>query len=164
MIFTFYSILNWLIGFIQQILPIFLATFFGAFFAFQLQKHHERKKQEEENFSAGKTAQFNIFTQINTLVNIKKNYLDPRREDTSRATTLTPFSIHAKDQLIDFGSLNFMLEGDAATIAILEDMTNHIYGIADDAIENYKKVFSEFKVYLEKRFPKLKPLKAEFDE
>lgn len=198
-------VLNWTVNLINQIWPIALATFFGAWSAFRLQRYHEKKKETAAQLSAGKQAQFAIVTKLNALKNVKKNYLDAQRENRDRATTLTPFTVHGQFPRLDLGALKFMLEGDgatllndrmvsehrflmflgileqrnrrhermqlqiaggaivdAATAQILTDMTDHLYGVTDDAIESHTAGFAELKKYLETRFPKEKALGMEF--
>ena len=98
-------ILKWAVKVIDKIWPIAFATFIGAWIAFQLQKHHEKKKKEAAQLAAGRKAQFTIATQLNSLKNIKKQYLDPRRDDPNRALTLTPFSVHAHFPQLDLMAL-----------------------------------------------------------
>ena len=42
---------------------------------------------------------------------------------------------------------------DDATLAILTDLTNHLYGMFDDAVKENKEVFTELFDYLNKKFP-----------
>jgi len=204
---TLNKILYWTAEIINEIWPIAFATFIGAWIAFQLQKHHERKKERLSNIAAGKSAQFAIVTQLNSLKNIHKQYLSPLERDTDRALKLTPFSVHAEFPQLNLESLQFMLEGegaqllnelmisehrfvtllgsleqrnirheqmqrrlavegdaalDAATVQILKDMTDSIYGLTDDAIKSHTQGVNKLKEYLEKRFSGSKGLSVEF--
>jgi cbb3-type cytochrome oxidase subunit 3 len=203
-----FSALKWLIGVIDKIWPIAFATFIGAWVAFQLQKHHKKTQQEAAQLAEGRKAQFTIATQLNALKNIRKQYLNPLRDDPDRALKLTPFSVHAHFPQLDIVALEFMLESDGAqllnelvvsehmfitligalgqrnehhemmqrriaemgpdkaldqaTVQILEDMTNSLYGLADDAIDNLTAGFQKLRTYLVSRFPKAKALDIEF--
>ena len=205
-----YLITNWIIGLVRQnaatMFSALFGTFFGAWFAFAFGKRHESKKEREAEISAGKRAQFAIITQLTALKNMRKQYLDPQRNDPDRALTLTPFSIHAKFPQLDIDALGFMLNDEGAqllyelmisehrfitligvleqrnqrheqmqhkvgsagqglghaTVQILRDMTDSLYGLSDDAIKSHEEGFEKLKIYLQKRFADSKGLAVEY--
>ena len=53
---------------------------------------------------------------------------------------------------------------DMATLKILKDMTDSMFGICDDVVEELPKVFESLRVYIEKTFPEAKALSAEIKE
>lgn len=94
----------------------FFGTFVGAFLVFLFQRRHEAKKEQNAKISAGKWAQFTIYTQLNALMNIKQQYLDPKRDDQYRELTLPPISFPPNLPQIDLPGLVFLLESNAAQI------------------------------------------------
>jgi len=107
---------QWLIDLLSNILPVTSAAFFGAGFAFLLQIRHERKKEFVAQVTAGKSAQLVIVTHLNFMKNIKKQWLDPQKNDPNRALTLLPLSNHPKFPQLDLEALSFMLDGDGAEL------------------------------------------------
>lgn len=174
-------------------------TFFGAYFAFLLERKHQASKERDARITAGKAAQFALVQQLNGLTNIRRNYLDPLRADPNRHLRLTPFSVHHEFPQLPVNALSFLLdrEGvnvlseamvaehrfqtligslnarnshhermqlevarsgstfvtDPATLAILKDMTDAIYGQVDDAIAAIERSIKDLKDQLDMRFP-----------
>jgi len=79
---------NWQTG-----LSALFGTFFGAYFAFLFERRHSEKRERKAIITAAKYAQFVIQAQLNGVKNIKKQFLDPKREDNERHLTLPPFSV-----------------------------------------------------------------------
>jgi hypothetical protein len=73
---------HWVLPIFDKMLPIFLATFFGAWAAFQIQKSWEKTKQKKRDFRSGKRAQFALVSQYTMLFNLKKQYLEDKRIDS----------------------------------------------------------------------------------
>jgi hypothetical protein len=190
---------------LATVVSTFFGTFLGAYLAFEFQRRHEARRELAANFSAGKRTQFAIITQLKTLKNVKKQYLDPKRTDPDRAFTLTPFTVHATFPRLDLDDLAFTLEGEGAQLLndlmlteqrfftflggleqrnvrheemqrqmaktgtmdgsirqILKDMTESLYGLADDAEKSHDEGLTKLKKYLEIRFPKSKALGVEY--
>lgn len=91
-------------------------TLAGAYLAFHFERVYKERKELSANLLAGKKAQFALMAQISLLRNLKKNYLDARRTDPDRALMLTPLSVHAPAQLLDFNSFQFFFEDDGAEL------------------------------------------------
>lgn len=51
---------------------------------------------------------------------------------------------------------------DDATIAILKDMTDSIFGLCDDALSGLQETFNKLSSYIETKFPGIKALSLEF--
>lgn len=208
----FTSLLTWTGKFVQDnwqtTISALSGTFLGAYFAFLFERRHADAKEREATIASAKSAQFAIWAQLNAAKNIKKQVLDPKRDDVDRHLTLTPFTVHAKYPNLDVESLTFMLKGegaqmlgemmlsehmfttligaleqrnvrhesmqqrisqlgpevalDRATVMILKDMTDSIYGLGDDVVKQLQTVFESFRCYIEKRFPGVKGLSVEF--
>lgn len=62
------------IKFALDVIKIFISTFFGAFIAFQVQKHQNKKKTEEQKYSSLFRAQASLISMRNILINIKGKY------------------------------------------------------------------------------------------
>lgn len=195
-------LLEWMTNIIRDnaetALAALFGTFIGAFLAFHFERRHADKKEREAQIYAAKHAQFVITTQLNAVKNMKKQVLDPMKDDINRHLTLKPFSVLAKFPSLDIASLVFMLDGDSAqllnelmisehkfrtllgaldqrnerheimqkrmatlgpeatldeaTVAILKDMTDSIYGLCDDALQGLQKSFEKLKTFIEKKF------------
>ena len=208
------SLLDWIAKFLQDnwqtSVSALSGTFLGAYLAFLFQRRHTDEKESEANLAAAKTAQFAIAVQLNAAKNIKKQVLDPKRDDPERHLMLPPFTVHAKYPSINVPSLTFMLKGDGAqllnevmlaghqfntligaleernvrheamqrrvseqgpevgldkaTVIILKDMTDSVFGLGDDVVKELQSVFERFRVYIEKSFPGAKALSVEFKE
>ncbi|MBI1810802.1 MAG: hypothetical protein HY035_07020 [Nitrospirae bacterium] len=204
-------LLEWMTNIIRDnaetALAALFGTFLGAFLAFYFERRHADKKEREAQISAAKHAQFVITTQLNAVKNMKKQVLDPMKDDINRHLTLKPFSVLAKFPSLDIASLVFMLDGDSAqllnelmisehkfrtllgaldqrnerheimqkrmatlgpeatldgaTVAILKDMTDSIYGLCDDALKGLQESFEKLKTFIEKKF-NVKALSLEF--
>ena len=53
---------------------------------------------------------------------------------------------------------------DRATVIILKDMTDSIFGIGDDVVKELQLVFERLRAYIEKTFPRAKALSIELKE
>ena len=178
----------------NEMWPIFLATFFGAWAAFQFQKSWERTKQLSHDLRSGKRAQFALMSQYQALKNLDKQYLSEHRGDPDCYLKLQPLTVHLEFQKVDVDSLLYVLDtsnpnilnelmvaqqnfqtamgvleqrndyhsnfqhratqiGDAAldeaTIAILRDMTKHLYDMFEDALKLNEDVAEKLKSFLD---------------
>lgn len=211
------EILNDIANFVSErwneIWPVFLATFFGAWAAFQFQKRWEQTKQLTQDLRSGKRAQFALASQFQALNNLNNQYLSEHRDDPDRYLNLHPLTVHLEFQKVDIDSLLFVLDtdnpdllneimlaqnnfqtamgvleqrnnyhsnfqhkaaqiGDAAldkaTDAILRDMTDHLYGIFEDALRlnkeagnklgNFLGEYISLKNRIKRRFAKKKTI------
>ena len=96
----------------EDIGPIFLATFFGAWAAFQFQKSWEKSKQLTHDLRSGKRAQFALISQFQALKNLNKQYLSDLRDDPDRYLKLHPLTVHLEFQKVDLDSLLYVLDAD----------------------------------------------------
>ncbi len=53
---------------------------------------------------------------------------------------------------------------DHATVIILKDMTDSIFGIGDDVVKELQLTFERLRIYIEKKFPGAKALSVEINE
>jgi hypothetical protein len=129
----------------NEMWPIFLATFFGALSAFQLQKNWERTKQKEKDFNSGKRAQFALVTQYTVLFNLNKQYLEEKRNDHNRFLTLLPLTVLPNFQKIDVDSLLFILDdGDDANLLVEIVVAEQKFITAMGVLEQRNKCHSDF--------------------
>lgn len=208
------TLLTWIEKFIQDnwqtSISALSGTFLGAYLAFLFQRMHTEVKEREANLAAAKAAQFAIAVQLNAAKNIKKQVLDPKRDDPDCHLTLPPFTVHAKYPSLNIPSLTFMPRGegaqllneimlvehqfntligaleernvrheamqrrvsehgpevglDKATVIILKDMTNSIFDLGDDVVQDLQSAFERLRSYIEQAFPGTKALSIEFKE
>ena len=113
-------LMDWIAKFFQDnwqtSISALSGTFLGAYLAFLFQRRHTDAKEREGNLAAAKTAQFAIVVQLNASKNIKKQVLDPKRDDPERHLTLPPFTVHATYPSLNIPSLTFMLKGEGAQL------------------------------------------------
>jgi len=118
---------NW-----QATVSALFGTFLGGYFAFLFERRHSEAKEREETIASAKSAQFAIWTQLNIAKNIRKQVLDPMRDDPDRHLTMKPFAVHAKFSTLNITSLTFILKGDGAhllaEIMLSEQMFNTLIG------------------------------------
>jgi hypothetical protein len=205
-------ILDWFGQVIRENVKIMLSalfgTFVGAYLAFIFERRHTDNKERDLQISAAKRAQFAITAQLNVVINMKEQVLDPQRDDPQRHLTLKPFSVLTKLPSLNVDSLVFMLEDegaqllnelmisehkfqtllgaldqrnkrhelmqqqiaksghaaiDDATVAILKDMTDSIFGFCDDMLSDFPKSFEKLSAYIEKKFAGIKALTLDLD-
>ncbi|WP_424947045.1 hypothetical protein [Candidatus Spongiihabitans sp.] len=177
----------------NEIWPVFLAIFFGAWSALQFQKSWEKSKQITYELRSGKRAQFALMSQHQVLISLNKQYLSEWRDDSDRHLKLHPLTASLEFQKVDIDSLLYILDtndpdllnevmvaqqsfqtamgvlekrnkyhtdfqqraakiGDAAldkaTVAILGDMTNHLYTTYEDALRLNKEAAKKLEIYL----------------
>jgi hypothetical protein len=89
-----------------------IAAFFGAWFAFKLQKREKEQKIKVDNITAGNYAIFNVMSQFNTLDNICKQLIDPVRGNPLRIVAMQGIQplIEYEDLKPDMSSLLFFLK------------------------------------------------------
>lgn len=87
-----------------------VAAFFGAWCAFLFNNRREKREDEKAMVQAGNSALFSVACQYNTLAGIKKQFIDPCRENEYRFLSMLPIlSINYNLPRIKFESLEFLL-------------------------------------------------------
>lgn len=98
-------------------LTTLLAAFLGAWFAFRLQNNKEENKKHQENIEAANRALFMLSRVINELENIKKQVIDPVRDQPDRFLAMPPFLIRNYDAVrFDTKSLIFLLKSNSPNL------------------------------------------------
>jgi len=100
----------------MDFVKVFFATFAGAWSAFQIDKKHKEYKEKKQNFRAGKRAQFALISQYQSLMAVKTQHLDQKKEENTRFMTLLPFSHFSSHQLVNIDSLLFILDESDANL------------------------------------------------
>ncbi len=87
-----------------------LAAFFGAWFAYRLERKQKLSELRKANIAASNRAFFILFQQLNTLALIQKDYLDPLRGQPEAFIAMQPILPDDHSEMsYDFSSLDFLL-------------------------------------------------------
>ena len=97
---------------VESFLLIAAGAFVGAFVAFRLEKHHESRKKQEAQLSAGRRAQFVLISQFNMLEALDRQHLAALRNSPQRVLALRPVAITHQVPRLDVDSLTYLLESD----------------------------------------------------
>ena len=86
--------LEWLIQVFNEMWPLILATFIGAWLAFQNIKYHERRKETSERARIGEYTYFVLASQADRLQRLKLETLDPYEDHARRAMLVDAVVFH----------------------------------------------------------------------
>jgi len=102
-----------------------VATFVGAWAAFQLQKSHDRAKEIKQRLDAGRRAQFALVAQSNVLYTLRTVHLSPLRDHPGRHILLKALTSFQRIPNIDLSSIDFLFDSkDADLLNRLLDCDN----------------------------------------
>lgn len=87
--------LEFLISIFNDMWPLVLATFVGAWIAFKHHKHQESREQSESQVKALKHALFVISSQLEQLQQIYQLHFEPKTSNARRAYIIDPVMIHS---------------------------------------------------------------------
>jgi hypothetical protein len=124
-------------------------AFFGAWAAYYLQRESENRKEKDARHGAILQAQLALVTQLNTLQNIQKQWLDKFRSDPERAMKMWRFYQAASTLEIDFKSLAFLLDGEHAGFVAELHVVDRCYKTAMDALEVRNKEYERLRDHSE---------------
>lgn len=137
--FDIAPLLEWIAKFLQDnwqtSVSALSGTFLGAYLAFLFQRRYSVAKEQETNLDAARAAQFAIAVQLRGAKNIKRQVLDPMREDPERHLKLHPFTVHAKFPNLNIPSLTFMLKGEGAQLLNEIMLVGHQFDTLIGALE-----------------------------
>ena len=94
-------------------LAVLLAAFYGASFAYELQKEKEKEDIKRRNIVNGNSAIFTLMRMTNKLVIFQRQIIDPIRNNPARFLAMQPTATLEKDDIkLDMEKLYFLLETD----------------------------------------------------
>lgn len=93
---------------VQLIAPVF-TTFLGAWFAFLWQNRRDAKKQRNANYAALLKTQALFYEFFGVIFSIKKDFLDPFKDNEDRISKVRHISFCQKFSELDFEGLSFIL-------------------------------------------------------
>ena len=86
-------------------------TFVGAWAAFQLNIHENKKKIEDEPVAAANRALFIMLSRLNMLTDIKRKFIDPVIDDPARLVNMNALPpLQNPAPRLDIQALDFLLE------------------------------------------------------
>src|SRR5258705_12116133 len=100
----------------DRTLTAVLGTAFGALLAFYFERTRARAKDRAANLAACKRAQVILSSYVNGLEAIRRQVLEPRKDDKDRHLTIKPYPLLIQFLSLDIASLTFMLDGDGAQV------------------------------------------------
>lgn len=127
--------------------PLFAAAFggfSGAYVAFFLERRRRATEEKKSNVSAARRAQLNFLGYIETLENLKRQYLDPFRDDPQREHKLLFCSISPQHLTIDLDSLSFLADYKKPQVFQEINLAQRTYFSAIDALNVRNKWVEKF--------------------
>ncbi len=126
-------------------------TFLGAWFAFRLQNQKKEQEKHSERLAVANRAIFTLAGQLNKLVLIRKQLIDPYRDSRARFLDMPPAQpVDLEGINVDVDSVSFLLETD--TPDLLGDITiaDAKYHATIDAVDTRSRLHQlEFQPKLE---------------
>lgn len=92
------------------------SAFFGATCAMSFQRWKEKQKRIEDEHGAIVRCQMVLVGQLNTISNLKEQYLDPLRNDPNREKKLINFRMSDAGLRVAYDSLSFLLTTENPTL------------------------------------------------
>jgi hypothetical protein len=132
---------------LSYLLP-FASAAFGAFCgavgAFRLGRVKQKRDELDRRHSVLLAAQYALFNQWNTLESIRRDTLEPQRQDQSRHINL-PLSLHAMAHLsVPFNELTFIVDSDEPNLLQQIHLAEQGYLSAKNILERYNELRKEF--------------------
>jgi hypothetical protein len=127
--------------------PLFAAAFggfSGAYAAFFLERQRREKEEKKANISSARRAQLNIVGYINTLEILKRQYLDPLRNDPQREHKLLFCSVSPIHLNIDLDSLGFLADSKKPEVFLEINLAQRAHFSAIDALDIRNKWVEKF--------------------
>jgi len=112
--------IEWFVHAFNDIWPLVMATFIGAWLAFQHIKHYERRKELESRNRAGQFAYFVLSSQRDRLRSIVDDVLSKFTAHPRRAFVMEPVVIHEDYPRLDMTSLPAAF--DAESFALMNEV------------------------------------------
>jgi len=121
--------LEWLVQAFNDMWPMVLATFIGAWLAFQYLKHYERKKAMGERRSTAQYINFVLTSQSARMKSLREKYLEPLREHARRGLLIEPVVIHDEFPRVNMAQLPTIFE--KSNIDLMNDVIEAEYGFVE---------------------------------
>lgn len=113
--------LEWLIQSISMMAPLVLATFMGAWLAFQHFRHQEKRKESETHLRTLKHISFVLTSQLDQLQRLKTEILDPHLGNSRRGFVMQSVLIHSQFPSLDMSELPSVFNDDE--YSLVNDIT-----------------------------------------
>jgi hypothetical protein len=92
------------------LLAAFVGAYFGAKFAFDMNERAKQREETDRRIAAINRALFILAQQLNVMVNIKRQHLDPVRDDGARHINMRPITPEDRSDLqLQLEGLDFLL-------------------------------------------------------
>jgi hypothetical protein len=88
----------------------------GAQTAFNLAQEQQRRDLEEKRASALKAAQYALYSQWNALEGVRRQHLEPHRNNPQRFLVMPKYYVPEVPMLVDFDSIVFITGGKEANL------------------------------------------------
>jgi hypothetical protein len=151
---TFHIFLNLMLDFVSKSSGEFLAAMAGAFFgaacAFWFERSKEKEKKQAEEHGALMRSQLALICQLNTINNIRKQHLDPFRNDPIRERNMIQFRMTDASLRVAYDSISFLLMTKNPTLVLDVQAAEHSYISAMECLawrnEAYEKLHNNSKL------------------
>lgn len=130
-----------------------ITTFFGAQFAFALNKGRDLEKEAREKLEAGNRAVVTLSRQHTRMVNIQKQSIDPIRNQPGLHIAFRPVPINLPLPSLDIDSLSFLIELDPNLLAELASFEETVFTAAGALKEHARIQLDEVQYAYEKANP-----------
>ena len=125
-----------------------LAAYVGAKWAFNLNLDREAERLATVQLEAGNRAIITVQHQMNRILNLQQQVVDPVRNDAARHLRMRPIAIHLPMPEIDLNSLSFLIEGDP-------NLVSRLSVAQDGAVSAVAMIAERSRVYIEDVQPRL---------
>jgi hypothetical protein len=115
----------------------------GAGAAYYLQNKSEKRKDLEAKQGAIVRAQLSLITMLNTLHNIRIQFLEKHRNAPDRTSKMAAFSQNTSQQKIDYDSLAFLLLTDYANTVQIAYLAEASYNTSIAALDDRNRAYYE---------------------
>ncbi len=135
-------------GLLQQFGGEFIAALLGALAgslsAYYGQQKAEKLRLQEEHHGALILAQLALIGQVNSLENLREQYLDPYRNNPRRDKEMVMFSQVGSQLAINYDALAFLLMTDYSNLPLEISVAERSYQSAMSALEMRNIAFEKF--------------------
>jgi hypothetical protein len=111
-----WEFLQHLFGLLSANSSVFITAMTGAFFgavsAYWSERFKEKRKRQTEEFGAIIRTQMALIGQLNTVSNVKKQFLDPLRDDPLRERKMIAFDMTTTPLRVNYESIAFLLNSE----------------------------------------------------
>ena len=119
-----------------EVIAAAIGAISGSFVAYALQRGNERRIETERRRGAIINAQVALISQLNTLRVLWEKHLKPHADDQNRTAKIGPIRFVLADQMVDIGSLNFLVCRDSPDAPLQVHLAQRSYLSAIDCLKN----------------------------